>query len=306
MTTGGGDPIAMTMRAHQLLVGRPKQAAIGEAMQLIQAACQQRCAPAYLLHATLAARGIGRPQNFDDAYACVREAAALGHQFAKDQLTILGAKAFDGAPWAKPIELKRLAEAPRVFGVRGFLPRNVCEWLILTSAMRLQTATIFMANGTRAPDPARNNMAATLNSLEGDLIQQLVSRRIAQATNAPVAYHEPINVLRYKPGEEYRPHFDFFRPEGEEGRSYAAEIADLGQRAITVLVYLSDGYEGGETVFPRLDLKLKGAVGDALLFWSISETGELEKNSLHAGAAVTSGEKWLLSQWIREKPHPLI
>jgi prolyl 4-hydroxylase len=288
------------------LAGKPAESAAPEALNLVREACGQRNAPAFLLHAALAARGIGRSRDINDAYAYVREAAGLGHQYAKDQLAILGNGGFDSAPWVQPLKLRQLAEAPRVFGIRRFLPRHICEWLMLTSVRRLEPATIFMPNGVKAPDPARTNMSAALNSLEGDLVQQLVSQRIAQATSAPVTYHEPINILRYRPGEEYKPHFDFIRPEGEEGRSYAGEIAQLGQRAITVLVYLNDGYEGGETAFPRLDLNFKAELGDALLFWSVSAKGELERNSLHAGLPVASGEKWVLSQWIREKPHPLI
>lgn len=301
-----GDVNAKVMLAHWLLTDRPDAATTNEALQLVKSACDQRSAPAFLLHATLAARGIGRERDINDAYGFVKQAAALGHQYAKDQLVILGRETLNRAPWMKPIELRHIAAAPRVFGVREFLPRHVCEWLMLTSAQRLQPATIFMPNGVKAPDPARTNMSAALNSLEGDLVQQLVSLRIAQATSAPITHHEPINVLRYRQGEEYRPHFDFIRPEGEEGRSYATEIAELGQRAITVLIYLNEGYEGGETIFPRLNLNFRGELGDALLFWNLSVTGELERDSLHAGAPVISGEKWLLSQWIREKPHPLV
>jgi hypothetical protein len=73
-----------------------------------------------------------------------------------------------------------------------------------------------------------------------------------------------------------------------------------------VLVYLNDDYEGGETEFPRLGLRYKGKTGDALVFWNVSQTGELERDSVHAGLPVTSGQKWLLSKWVRQKAYPLI
>ncbi|HRK95726.1 MAG TPA: 2OG-Fe(II) oxygenase, partial [Rhodospirillales bacterium] len=95
--------------------------------------------------------------------------------------------------------------------------------------------------------------------------------------------------LRYLPGEEYKPHYDFIRPWGPEAASFAAELAEMGQRAATVLVYLNEGYEGGETVFTRLGLTFKGAAGDALIFWNVSPSGELERDSMHAGAPVAAG-----------------
>jgi prolyl 4-hydroxylase len=73
-----------------------------------------------------------------------------------------------------------------------------------------------------------------------------------------------------------------------------------------VLIYLNDDYVGGETVFPRLGWAFKGQTGDALVFWNMSAAGEREMNSIHAGAPVTRGEKWLFSQWVRERPHPLL
>ena len=79
-----------------------------------------------------------------------------------------------------------------------------------------------------------------------------------------------------------------------------------GQRAVTALVYLNDGYEGGETDFPELGWKYRGRKGDALLFWNLTPQGEPEPRTLHAGLPPTSGEKWLYSKWIRQKPFPLV
>jgi len=74
-----------------------------------------------------------------------------------------------------------------------------------------------------------------------------------------------------------------------------------GQRTRTLLVYLNTGYDGGETHFVTAGMKLKGNVGDAVLFHNCDATGAPDKSSLHAGLSVTSGQKWLLSKWYREK-----
>jgi len=301
-----GDAQAQVMLAFLRLTGRGLERSIPEGVRLVQAACAQNNPNALVLHAVLAARGVGRPKSLDDAYRCIRQAAELGHGPARDQLKLLGERGFDRTPWSRPVRMTQLAQAPRIFSVEGFIPKEICDWLIESARGRLRVAEVFNPSGGVMRDPARTNMVAMLELLEGDLVQQLVCRRIAIATGLPIHHQEPMNILRYLPGEEYKPHYDFIRPWAPEAQGFAAELADMGQRAATVLIYLNEEFEGGATVFPRLNLSFRGRPGDALIFWNVSESSEPERDSLHAGAPVVRGEKWLLSQWIREKPHPLI
>ena len=81
----------------------------------------------------------------------------------------------------------------------------------------------------------------------------------------------------------------------------AREIAAKGQRVATVLVYLNDDYQDGETDFPELNWRFKGRKGDALWFWNVDAQGRPAAGALHAGIAPGNGEKWLLSQWIRQE-----
>lgn len=301
-----GDAQAQVMLAFLLLTGRGVTRSIPDAVSLVQAACAQGHPNALLLHAVLAARGIGRSKSISDAYDYTKQAALRGHPGARAQLKVLGELSLDRAPWSKPVELKSLADQPRIFCVEQFIPRHVCDWIMQAASGNLRPAEIFNPEGGLMRDPARTNSVAMLGLVEGDLVQQLVSRRIAVAIGLPLENHEPMNILHYLPGEEYKPHYDFVRPWEAEGQSFAAELALVGQRVATVLIYLNEDYEGGATVFPRINFSFKGKAGDALIFWNLTEQGEPERASLHAGAPVTSGSKWLLSQWIREKPHPLI
>ena len=125
----------------------------------------------------------------------------------------------------------------------------------------------------------------------------LVNARISLVTGAPVIHQEVTNILHYARAQEYSAHYDFYPPE---------VAAQKGQRVATMLVYLNDAYEGGETEFPKLNWRFKGKAGDALLFFSLSPEGLPESASLHAGLPVTKGDKWLLSKWIRDRPAPLI
>src|SRR5262249_7047201 len=131
-----------------------------------------------------------------------------------------------------------------------------------------------------------------------DVIMQLLRARIACAAGVLFAALEPLEILHYESGEAYRPHIDFFHPSRP---NYTEEMRLRGQRVKTCLVYLNAGYEGGETEFPRLDLRFRGEPGEALVFDNVTPEGEGDMNTLHAGLPPASGVKWLLSQWIRER-----
>ena len=102
-----------------------------------------------------------------------------------------------------------------------------------------------------------------------------------------LALVEALQVLRYSPGQEYRPHFDWID-------------SAPNQRLWTALVYLNGDYEGGETAFVRTDLEIRGQAGDVLVFWNAQEDGHGDPLAEHAGLPVTSGVKYLATRWIRE------
>lgn len=297
-----GDPRAQVLLARALLRGH--NAPVGEAARLVREACARKNADALMLHAALAVRGLGRSQSFDDALAYVRQAAALGDTRARGQLAALG-EGFDATAWFAPLQPVQHAAAPRIFSIESFLPGAVCDWLVRSARKRMTVAKIYDAgSGTIVESQIRTGSAFEAASVEPDLVHQLVNLRIADALGIPVAHQEPTTILHYSRSQEYKPHYDAIRP-GPEADQFARELNELGQRPATFLVYLNDGYEGGETSFPRLNFKFKGKRGDALIFWNLSEAGEVERDSLHAGMPVTKGEKWLLSKWVRQKPLPL-
>ncbi|MBA0711168.1 hypothetical protein Golax_010383 [Gossypium laxum] len=111
---------------------------------------------------------------------------------------------------------------------------------------------------------------------------------------------------RYEKDQFYKPHHDYFSDPFNIKRS---------QRIATMLMYLSDDVEGGETYFPRAGtgdcscggkvvkgMSIKPIKGDAVLFWSMGLDGQSDPNSLHGGCAVLSGEKWSATKWMRKKP----
>jgi hypothetical protein len=294
--------------AHRMLIGRDTPHAPEQAMRIVRECCEQKFGDALIFHAVLAARGLGRPQSFDDAMRYIAEAAAAGDTRARGQYAALGGKPeFDRATWLAPIELKQVHQAPRVFTIENFLPKPACAWLIKQAKKNLIRAPVQDRGkgGAFASGDQRTNSVAGSNPLQPDLVMQLANLRIAAAIKLPIEQQEPTNVLNYQRGEEYKPHFDFIQAIEEKEPVFARELATIGQRVATVLVYLNEGYEGGETEFPLLDWRFKGKTGEALVFWNLSESGERERQSWHAGKPVTKGEKWLLSKWVRQRPVPL-
>lgn len=275
-----------------------------EAARLLLEACERGDGEALRLSAAFAARGVNRPQDFDEALALTQRAAALGDERAQRQLHALDGE-IDARTWFSPIELRQHHSAPRIFTIEDFIPAAACAWFIDYAKRRLEPGTV--RDGVTGFDIVSAGRGATIagsSPLESDLVLQLTKLRIAQALDTPAAHQEPTTFLRYQPGQEYLAHYDLIRP--HEEAAAAEELRLLGQRVATVLVYLNEGYAGGETHFPHLEWGFKGKPGDALIFWNMSATGERERASLHAGLPVQSGEKWVLSQWVRAKPVPLI
>jgi prolyl 4-hydroxylase len=299
-----GDAKSQLMLAYCALTRKEGAPPVEEGERLLAAACAQNLPEAFLMSAAFTMRR-GAADATSAAYDLVKRAAAHGSLMAQKQLAVLGPETFDEAPWAKPLQLDRMAESPRIFVVREFITSSACDWLIERASRKgFQPAVVNTPDGRLTVHPDRNNSMSGFTQSEGDLVVQLVQQRLARATGTDLALHEPTTVFRYTPGQEYKPHFDFVAPGTPEAAQYEDEIAAVGMRMATALVYLNEDYEGGETAFPRIKQQFKGRKGDALIFWSLSEDGVPDRNSLHAGTPVRRGEKWLLSQWIRQKPYP--
>jgi hypothetical protein len=132
-----------------------------------------------------------------------------------------------------------------------------------------------------------------------DLVILLVRARIAATLGTEVSSLENLQILHYAPGQSFEPHYDFLDPAVP---GYAVEMQRAGQRKTTFLVYLNEDYEGGATDFPLLGLSYRGRTGDALMFANLDRAGEPDRSMLHAGLPPTRGEKWVFSQWVRQRP----
>ena len=195
-----------------------------------------------------------------------------------------------------------LHEAPLIRRLPAVIHPLVLDAVINLAAPLVQRSQIVDARtGEVRADPMRNSSHVTLGPRQHDHVLEGIERCISRVAGVPTLNGEFLQILRYRLGEEFRPHVDYFN---ESGAGAYQSLADGGQRAQTVLMYLNDDYGGGGTCFPSLQLEVKGRRGDMLHFHNLGADGLGHRDSLHAGMPVMAGEKWLLSQWIRRESYP--
>jgi prolyl 4-hydroxylase len=242
-------------------------------------------------------------------------AAERGSESARGQLQALAgsaAEASDGdLQWrrvAERIDLRSwlatppgqtLSPNPLVRVFPNFVPDSACAWLIEQARPNLKRALIYdPVGGKDIADHMRTNSAAGFDLMHADLVQAAVQWRMSVAVGVPIGHMEGPTVLHYAIGEQITNHYDFVNPRIP---NYQAEIEKRGQRIVTFLVYLNDDYEGGETDFPDLGLRYHGAKGNGIFFTNALPNGEPDLRMVHAGLPPKDNEKWLMSQFIRNR-----
>ena len=314
VAVGGGDVAAMTELGKRLLTGDRAPYLPRDGAGLLAEAAQAGGVEAALRLACLSALGAHVAQSWSTALALVGGAAALGSEEARGQLRVLAGREPDHArgedwrdvpravvlePWLAPPAGTALHEAPLVRRYAELVGAAACAWLVERARPRLRRALIY--SGTAVGDirhEMRTNSAAVCHLGQMDLVNVVVQYRVAAACGVPVDNLEGPTVLHYAAGEQITEHTDFLNP---HMACYAEEIATRGERCYTVLTYLNDHYDGGETDFPLLGVRHKAHRGDGLLFANALPSGERDPRSVHAGLPPTRGEKWVLSQFVRTR-----
>jgi hypothetical protein len=325
MSTPGhssSDPIDPRVEAaDRVLLGIEVQGDPVEAWRLYEAAAADGSGLAAERLAVMQAVGVARPADFGAALDQLARAADLGQRHAQKQLALfadrkdLTTRAPKAPIWGKvraeidvakllaPARSKREHLSPSIYSMAGFIPRVWCKWIIDHGRGRL-TPGRPGKTGVGAPraEIMRTAEAATFTLTQTDLVVVAVQEKLARAARVPLHWGEPPNLLHYAPGQEYRPHFDFIDP---RVAAFQRELAVLGQRIATCLVYLNDDFEGGETEFPHVGWRHRGKPGDAIVFNNVTSQGLPDGTSLHAGRPPTRGEKWVLSLWLRDRVQPI-
>ncbi|KAG2309538.1 hypothetical protein Bca4012_081427 [Brassica carinata] len=198
--------------------------------------------------------------------------------------------------------------SPRIIVLHNFLSSEECEYLKAIARPRLQVSTVVdVKTGKGVKSDVRTSSGMFLTHVERSYpMIQAIEKRISVFSQVPAENGELIQVLRYEPNQFYRPHHDYF--------SDTFNLKRGGQRVATMLMYLTDDVEGGETYFPLAGdgectcggkimkgISVKPTKGDAVLFWSMGLDGQSDPKSIHGGCEVLSGEKWSATKWMRQK-----
>lgn len=193
-----------------------------------------------------------------------------------------------------PIRFQALR--PRICLIDEFLLPHEREMLIEMAQARISRSTTvdYATNGGSSVNEARTSDGMFFQRAENPLVLS-IETRIAEFLSWPMERGEGLQLLRYGPGAQYLPHYDYFDPANENAKSI---LARGGQRVGTLIMYLNDPEEGGATVFPEVGLQFNPKAGSALFF--SYPVPAPESLSLHGGQPVIKGEKWIATKWLRE------
>ena len=303
----------MIERACALLVGQDGVQDVRAGVEWLARAADLGDANALERLATTTAVGVTAPADWPAALDLLQRAAEQGSTRAQGQIRLLSQAPGESTPsswaelrasidiglWMTAPSRTPLAEAPRVRLTENFAPAAVCDWLVERARGRLRQALMYDGTTkTEQVDPHRSCSDYQFDILNTDLVVQLVREKIAAATRLPTPAMEPPRIFHYALGQDIKAHYDRC---GDRVGGYG-ESGYQGDRIVTFLLYLNDDYDGGDLQFPKTGFKCKGAKGDAIYFAHVDTLGKQDPLSLHAGLAVTRGEKWVMSQWIHDRP----
>ena len=178
--------------------------------------------------------------------------------------------------------------------IDGFLTPEECDYIVKFSSPRFAKSRVAGKDESEQHE-ARTSYSAML-PVDDDNIFNAIYEKAANLADVPVENVEYLQCVSYTKGQQYMAHFDTV---DEKRKSGEGEFEMAGERKCTLLVYPNDNFEGGETYFPKLDIRVRPQKGKAVLFYNLDKQGKLNPESFHAGLPVTEGRKYACNIWVR-------
>ncbi|XP_041674295.1 prolyl 4-hydroxylase subunit alpha-2-like [Drosophila eugracilis] len=126
-----------------------------------------------------------------------------------------------------------------------------------------------------------------------------LNQRVTDATGLSVKESEDLQISNYGIGGHLYEHED-------SSQSTEADFWTSGNRIITALYYLSEVEQGGETVFPFLDLRVRTQKGSLLVWYNLLSNGTSDWRVTHVSCPIIKGDKWIATKWLRGNPQMFI
>ena len=193
-----------------------------------------------------------------------------------------------------PNAFKLPAQGLDIFVVRDFLSHQECADVIeLIDKDRVPS-------GLLAPteDPEFRTSESCNLRLE-DRANQMVEAKINRLTGIEPTHGETIQGQRYAVGQQFKPHHDLFYVDQPY---WPEQDRTGGQRTWTAMMFLNEPEAGGQTFFPRAQVKVTPRTGNILIWNNLDEYGQPNLQSLHQGMPVEAGLKYVITKWYRERP----
>jgi prolyl 4-hydroxylase len=232
-------------------------------------------------------------QAVPESQAAVQPAAVAGDRPMPGPMLDDGAVALDAGD--RRVPLLTVMQSPQIVMFGDFLSKDECDRLVEAARPRMRRSlTTDAQTGDDKVDEVRTSRGMFFQRGESALVSR-IEDRIARLLRWPVEKGEHLQVLHYRPGDRYEPHYDYFDPAGS---GVAPVLARGGQRIATFLMYLREPERGGDTTFPQLGLRFAPRRGCALFF--SYDRPDPSTKTLHGGAPVLAGAKWVATKWLRE------
>ncbi|WP_035052942.1 2OG-Fe(II) oxygenase [Andreprevotia chitinilytica] len=236
---------------------------------------------------------VDRPQA--GAPTATQRTASTGYTYETPRVPAVGNAFLLGD---REVRVAARIEKPYIIVFDGVLSHEECDELIELSRHKLERSMVVdPTTGSDALIADRTSHGTFFALNENDFIAKL-DARISAVMHCPVENGEGIQILNYQTSGEYKPHFDYFPPTDPGSKRH---LANGGQRVSTMVMYLNDVEEGGETVFPEIGMTVAPKKGSAVYFEYYNSLDQVDPLTLHGGKPVTKGEKWIATKWMRQR-----
>jgi prolyl 4-hydroxylase len=174
--------------------------------------------------------------------------------------------------------------------IENFISEEDCDYLINTYKDKVVSSTVVGGSVHEA------RTSSTYFLPQDDKVIAKLRTKVAEYLKIPVENIEPIQFLRYKKGERYKYHHDFFKGE------------NIGnQRVHTIIAYLNtlQPEDGGATSFWHYKQNIVPVKTNAVWFKNLNADGTGNLNSLHSGEEILKEDavKYALNIWTRQSKY---
>ena len=179
------------------------------------------------------------------------------------------------------------------------LTEKECNQVIqVAKKLGLKPSESFNSNTGETDETDDYRKSKTIFLEDGMLSPELEQKfiNIAKQFVPDAKFEEDLQVVYYKPGDYFKSHLDASDYMKDNIESDDVKVS-IGRR-YTLLFYLNDVDEGGETRFININKIVQPKMG-RVAFWSnLGDDGRPIQESEHEGRPPKSGEKWIVNYWI--------